>query len=416
MLLRKRRSDRLSSSSSPPGKALLFGSLTAHWRQHYVRLNWILTLQRLLKERAIRIPFCQVDLGHCRLAKCSRRLLSSSSSQLAELRDSSQSFCALAIAAAAACGAAKEPDVCKYVEAAISCGLRPNDEHGGNSSVVQAAYAGFTRVLRILLDAGCELDGRGPHGHAILAAVRNGKHAALEVLVEHPDAKRLVTTDGRSHNPAHPWRTPSVLFVALQRRCVESVRLLHERGGAALSDHDFVCMSVQKMESSFHLILATLQSAPPLPLQTGAAGSPEDVRRWSKALHWTFPSTDRHALNLLWHTFQRPTVPAVVLQRTEHGRRPVRKLRRPLTLPADLWLHVFSFVERGWWASREYFARGRPWNDVCIGNILLDAQGTQGHHRAGGMGVGEVGGRGLYHSHAGGHSLLPSDYDFQHND
>lgn len=78
--------------------------------------------------------------------------------------------------------------------------------------------------------------------------------------------------------------------------------------------------------------------------------SAPSVARWSPALHWSFPTTDRQALSLLWHALRRPAAPDL--------------------LPEVLWLHIFGFVERGWWAERQLYPLGRPCSAVLAVNIL----------------------------------------------
>ena len=97
----------------------------------------------------------------------------------------------MAISAAHAYGASKEDALTAYCEAVIARGLDPNDEHHGTSAVVQASYCGYCKVVEALLLAGCSADGRGPHGHAVMAAVRNGQHHTLALLLRHPSARAL---------------------------------------------------------------------------------------------------------------------------------------------------------------------------------------------------------------------------------
>ena len=84
--------------------------------------------------------------------------------------------------------------------------------------------------------------------------------------------------------------------------------------------------------------------------------SVSDITRWIPVLHWSFPTTDRQALSLLWHALRRPAAPP--------------------TLPDELWLRVFSFVQRGWWTARELYPDGRPLANVLTINIL-DGRGAQ---------------------------------------
>lgn len=50
-------------------------------------------------------------------------------------------------------------------------------------------------------------------------------------------------------------------------------------------------------------------------------------------LHWSFPGPDRRALNWLWHALKRDEKVYTI---------------ESVNLPQGAWLHVFSFVGRGW--------------------------------------------------------------------
>lgn len=316
MLLRSQRSPPASSSRGH----WLYANLSRAWQQHFV------------------------DVGHCRLDKCRARVLKATDAQIAELAREGVSFLAMAVSAAAAYGAGKDGALRAYAEAIVARGLDPNDSHNDSSAVVYAAYCGFTGTLSALLAAGCALDGRGPHGHAVMAAVKNGQHAALALMLKDSAAARALVAAPPAQRTSL-YRTVSPLQIAIERRDEASVRLL-KGGGAMLSDFDLVCLSVKQHERTrFEPLLRTLYPA--------AA----DVRRWSAALHWSFPERDRQVLSLLWH--------GLVLRAGDGGGGGGRA-----TLPAELWRHVFSFVERGWWASRAYFAQGRPWADVLAVNML----------------------------------------------
>ena len=175
----------------------LLPSLSKQWRQQYI------------------------DMGHCRLKRCSERLLKATRAELADL-GTSMSFTAMALSASSCYGTCKEDALLAYVRAAISCGLNANDTHQRNPSVVLAAYHGFPRVLRALLDAGCPLEGHGEYGNAIMAAVRNGQPESLALVLAHPTAKTLLAQQSR---PAD-----SVLFLAVEKRDVTSVRMLRDAG------------------------------------------------------------------------------------------------------------------------------------------------------------------------------------------
>ena len=316
-----RRSRR--SHSAPwhqkKGGAELFAQLDPHWRRLYV------------------------DLGHCRLRKCRCTIEQASARQLESLPANREgerfAFTAVAIAAASAYGASKELELCAYVQAVLDRNLNANDTHHDNSTLALAAYHGYLSVLAILLAAGYSLESRGEYGNAVMAAVRNGQHGALELLLRRPESSTFASAV-LGYYPSGD----SVLERAVVNRDAESVRLLVQRGGARLSDRDFARLCAFKQEK------LRLE-----PMVRHLHPSAPSVVRWSAELHWSFAATDRSALSLLWHAMRRQT-----------------QCARGGLLPEELWLRVFSFVERGWWASRERYPRGRPLSNVLPINILRD--------------------------------------------
>ena len=289
-------------------KGGLLVSLTKKWRQHYI------------------------DMGHARLSRCCQRLENASPAEIRELVDARAefSFTAMAISASSAYGASKEASLLQYVNVVKACNLNPNDEHFGNTAVVLAAYHGYLQLLHSLLEHSCSLEGTGEYGHAIMAAVRNGQHESLRLLLQQPTASAVL---------AKPCRAAeSVLCLAFERRDGASVRMLRD-AGLMLRDNELVRLAVHRSEV-LRLEPIVRQLHPEI----------HDVTRWSNAIHWSFPATDRTMLSLLWHSFRRPGAPDL--------------------LPDVLWLHIFSFVRRGWWASRQLFPNGRPHTNLLQINIL----------------------------------------------
>lgn len=273
-------------------KGGLLPSLTKQWRQQYI------------------------DMGHCRLKRCRERLQQATAAELCELQTGAPdfSFTAMAIAATSAYGNAKEHELLAYVRCVIARGLNPNDRHLKNPSVVLAAYHGFTSVLIALLNEGCAIHGDGEYGHAVMGAVRNGQHDSLQLVLQQPTAAALL-----ANNSCAPRASSSVLFLAIERRDGTSLRMLRD-SGLRLSDYDFVCLALKRYERSrFEPMLRAMH-----------AGT--SVLRWSPALHWSFPTTDRETLSLLWHTMRH------------WGR-----------LPEELWLQIFASCERGWWSTRQLY-------------------------------------------------------------
>lgn len=314
--VRPRRSNRTHNTPWHQRRrgAELFAQLEPYWRRLYV------------------------DLGHCRLRKCRQRVEQASVTQLEALPCGAIgriAFTAVAIAASSAYGSSKEDELCMYVQAVIQRGLDANDTHHDNSAVALAAYHGYVAVLRVLLATGCSLESHGEYGNAVMAAVRNVQHGALELLLQQPTA----FTFANAVLVYYP-SGESVLERAIINRDVVSVRLL-VRCGVLLSNRDFVRLCASKLEKTrFEPLLRELH--PGLP----------SVVYWSAELHWSFPAADREALALLWHALHRHSAYDL--------------------LPGELWLRVFGFVKRGWWSSRELFPQGRPMSNVISANILLD--------------------------------------------
>merc|ERR1712032_876075 len=84
-----------------------------------------------------------------------------------------------------------------------------------------------------------------------------------------------------------------------------------------------------------------------------------NVTHWSRELHWSFPTSDRHCLNLLWYTMQKQQHRSSSKQTEKHQGRGQHTSsssscysssgQRPFfCLPDDVWLCIFSFIDRGW--------------------------------------------------------------------
>lgn len=281
-----------------------------------------------------------LDLGHCRLGRCTRRLVEATDVERQELQEMNLSFVAMSISAAASTsGTSREEDLTAYVRAAIKCNLDANDVFNGDSAVALAAYHGFVSVLDLLLDIGCPLK-KDSGRNAIFAAVRNGQHTALEMMLTRRtgEAMRIVRSEefGYEDRGLHY----SSLLESITKGDVSSVRLLLHFGCAAMSDldakwlHDGNSNSRKKLEN----VLRSLYPCMP------------NVMQWRGALHWSFPRTDRETLNWFWHALHHPSSPEL--------------------LPDEIWHRVLSFVGRGWWASRRYQLIGAPGSDILQRNII----------------------------------------------
>ena len=252
-----------------------------------------------------------LDMGHIRLRKCTIAIKNASDLDIQQLHG--KSFLATAISAASAYGASKEDLLLAYAHVVVERRLDPNDTcTRENSALVLACYHGYHKLAEYLLDLGCSLESEGMYGNAIEASVQNGQHKVLELLMEkrRHDAAALFSSDGCS------W----VLRQAVRRRDIQSVRILSSKRFIKPTFSD-ISMNVMRRrgQEKRHLWPMLRELYPNLPNVTG----------WNKQIHWSFPTSDRYAINLLWYSVGAD------------GR----------MLPSEIWVYILSFVGRGWFAS-----------------------------------------------------------------
>lgn len=295
------------------------------WRQHYI------------------------DLGHGRIARCTRRLADATHAQRSELQRLELSFVALAITSAGSfTGKArlqKEHDLREYITTAMQCDLNVNDEHNGDNSVTLAAYHGFSETLiQLLDDAGCPLKKSSSQRNPIFAAIRNGQHESLEIILSKrtPESIHIVNEE-EAISQRTGW-----CFVSLQevimKEDVVSAQLLRSFGCITMGDRliKFLYKPVNARLRNYKKLERLLQKMHP---------TISNVKNWSKDLHWSFPTTDRETLNWLWHILQCPNNSEII--------------------PSEMWLRVFSYFGRGWFACRRYEELGGIGDaDVSERNII----------------------------------------------
>lgn len=271
-------------------------------------------------------------------------MMDASDDDLVELRSNGISFLATAVYMVAhSSGRArkeKEADLVDYARAVLDRGLPANDEHRRNSAVELAAYNGLTNILTLLLDSGCLLKQRMYKKHAIHAALRNGQHAALEVMLSKrtSEARKITLEEGSFETRSGLYL--SSIMETIRKGDVVGAQLLLSYGCASVSDLDAKCILLNRREQKFERLLKALYPGM------------RNVLHWRGELHWSFPRTDRETLNWLWHVFTRPPHAEI--------------------LPAEMWLRVFSFCGRGWFASRRYGLIGAPGGEVRQRNIIND--------------------------------------------
>jgi hypothetical protein len=225
-----------------------------------------------------------------------------------ELRTHGLSFVALAITAGATASgimrSSKERDVIDYINKAADLGLNLNDDVNGESSVELASYHGMHDVLILLLDLGCPLKKERCRSNAVVAAVRNGQHTALDIILSKrkADASKVIQDAVPEYFDTGYYFSP--LMLAIKKCDATSVQLLISYGLALMSDYDFA-----RTRKNIDTVLRDSYAAM------------SNVSHWCGKLHWSFPTTDRETLNWLWHTG---------------------------LLPGEIWRRVFSYISRGW--------------------------------------------------------------------
>jgi hypothetical protein len=323
-IVSSQRKSRRQAPIKTTGPLSQWRHLSNQWRQHFI------------------------DLGHCRIARCTQRLNEASESQRSELQSLELSFVALAISSAASnSGRArvqKEQDLKGYITAAIRLDLNVNDVHNGESAVELAAYHGLTEVLTQLLnDAGCPLKKGSLKRHAVFAAIINGQHDALEILLSLRTSEAIQVVNEEEEIEQRTGRSFSSLQEVIWKGDIVSAQLLLRYKCAVMSDR-LAKTLYQPLNAKlrYHKKLESLldQLYPEIP----------NVKHWSKELMWSFPTTDRKTINWLWHILHHRSNTEII--------------------PSDMLLHVFSYFGRGWFASRRYREVGRSSADISQRNII----------------------------------------------
>lgn len=270
---------------------------------------------------AFRKPWIRhyIDIGHCRLPKCTVRIQQATEKDIEVL---SISFLAMAITAVGGSGYKskdkQERDLIDYTEALINRRVDPNDEHKGRSALGLAAYYGYTGLLKILLEAGSSISANPGAEHALFLAVANFQHASIRMLFDYRTEQIRSILEKESMSLIRKWNTARK---AIYHKDIEAIEILRERGGLKLHDRDVHNDILRKN------LVSILQQ-----LYPGA-----NVRCWSRTLHWSFSRNDRGTINWLWH----------VLVVNQCGQQHQHQL------PPEIWLRIFSFIGRNWFSNEQ---------------------------------------------------------------
>lgn len=253
-------------------------------------------------------------MDHHQLQKCITTISNASEEDILQLAERSISFVAMAVSATSAHDTvSKRNKVLEYAHAVTDRGLDANDKHKGDSALALACYYGYYELAEYLLQIGSSLESCGRFRNAVEASVRNSQRQVLALLLERRPQE--VSTLFRRDAFSTTFRS------LILKKDVESVRLLVSVRGIikpTMSDETMAHMKQYGREN--HSLLPTLQQLyPSLP----------NVASWTKKIHWSFPTSDRETLNLLWYM-------AGV---------------KNAVFPSEIWLLVFSYVGRGWFVK-----------------------------------------------------------------
>lgn len=236
-----------------------------------------------------------------------------------------------------------EGDALEFIRLALERGFSPDTSSPllvaseiVTPPIVAAAAAGLSEVLRALLDAGASPDAVDTDGDNVF-------HASIK----HPDTVQLLLTHPRvdavrkrlASSPNKLGRIPLVAALSCERYTMRvktsALRLvqLHAQHVVSFTDHDFRMLQGK----AYHNGPQALKHLKGLVAMLGRDNNALRNDFWQPKIHWSFPHSDRATLR---HIFE-------LSKRTDGAR-----------LPPELWLLVFSFVQRGWFVRP--LAASRP--------------------------------------------------------
>ena len=238
----------------------------------------------------------------------------------------------------------KEQDAKEYITTAMQFDLAVNDDHNGESAVNLAAYHGLTEILVQLLDeANCHLRKTTSQGNPIFAAIQNGQHTSLEIIL----SKRTTEAIGVINEEEDIAQRTGKHHLSAQ----EVVMKVDVRSAEILLSYYAISISDRLAKFLYEPFNSRLRYYKKLEnLLSHLYPMINNVKHWRKELHWSFPTTDKETINWLWHVLQRSDNQAV--------------------LPIDMWLRVFSYFGRGWFACRKYNELRRSYADVSQHNVI----------------------------------------------
>lgn len=267
---------------------------------------------------------------HTSLDKAAKALANATPQQLAEANSEPFSIFTPALRAAGANAgkAPREPPLLlKYVRAALAHGFDPDaasiESSAAASSpplVTSAAY-GFAGSCAELLRAGASAD-----------SVNLDGDTAAHAAIEHPQVMGLLLrAEPRLVHVENKWG----LSPFVRALIANPLKPVHRQSALLMAPHTMLSdmdLLIVRRRRRGHLLedLAQLSAQ-----RAGWGLLPTSARFWHEAWHWSFPTTDRDVLELLLSASHRGEI----------------------DLDRELVVHIFGFIERGWFRSPRGRAR-----------------------------------------------------------
>ena len=150
-----------------------------------------------------------------------------------------------------------------------------------------------------MLELGSPLKKDTSKRNALYAAVRNGQHNSLEIILSKRRSEARMVVEEEPYVAERTGHYVSTLSEAILKGDITSMDLLLSHECAWMSDLDAKAIFYDTKRFKRHKKLESLLKNlyPTIP----------KVMFWQKELHWSFPKTDRDTLNWLWHAIQHPS-------------------------------------------------------------------------------------------------------------
>jgi hypothetical protein len=213
-----------------------------------------------------------------------------------------------------------------FVELALQRGFSPDAScpqimawEISSPPLVTAAAYGYDAVCALLLRGGASPEARNSDGDTALHAVEHPH--VLRLLLGAPGFRALV---GAQNNWSLTPLVSALTASPFKAKHLEAAHLLASTSACEISDRDHFVLGARRR------VPRLAQLAHELAQQSGRSKLPAGALSWHTAWHWSFPTSDREAINVL----------------CAHARRGASGL------PLELWEAILGCIQRGWFTPK----------------------------------------------------------------